>query len=1023
MLKNWKYVPIGCCLFLIFTCESWAVGLGTLPDGAIGRLGDGVIQTVRYSPDGSFITVATTVGVRLLDATDSSRASFYRRDGFIHDISFLSTDLFAVSTSTGVRICSLSDIRREVKIPHQIQNVPVKTTAVSSNRKWFAAGLSKTVFIFPILADGTLGIALPQLTGQETVIDLAFKPMQNGSDEWLAVAYENEVILLKKGFADSQFRQEASIADVLDIITAITFNSDGSLLAIATASTEILLRNVREDSPEFIDGLQLVDEIPSDLIFHPTQPNLLGVTTDKRIQIWQFDAEDPTQRSPIFNQGFTAGGMSLRFNPEGTRLVVGAKAAPIQQALTIWDVETGDRMNTVGGFTAEVIGVSFPGASSNQLVAGYNSKQVIVWETAKRDFRTALTFLSFFNDVHFHPNGEQVAIGQANNQVAVRIITTDPPTNNDAAFGLTHPLNAVIQSVTFDPTGKWIASTANDGSIRVRLGGSEPFVKDDEFRATQVNDASFNVDGDLLAVVSDDGSLGIFGVSAETGVQPLSIEQIGRAATAVAFSLRSGDNQFGIGLADGGVQLWRVRPDNTVAMLNQLTTEPTIVTTPISALSLSHKGEWLAAGTQETVWVWDLNNPEGRAKLFKGHTAPVTGLSFSQETGGDSLLASSSLDGTILLWDVEQDPTVHEPKVEDWDLTEPEANAENVPATTQIRIRIPGFDGVNSDTLTPFNFRVEGVVEKGTPKIYSKTSDQYQIEETNTITFDPGEILREKETIAVTLKSGIEDRFGNFVEAKSVTFTTGLIVLPGDTNSDGQVNIFDILPLGQFWKEQGEPRPKQSEVWELQSAIAWPIEKATYADANGDGQVNAVDILTIEKNWKQNRTNLPLQATSSPIGDWELGDAQSSMDGSDNFAFLEIYEQLYAVLQNHSRRTDRLSELQQLLRQMIDRLKQRSLPTATKLFSNYPNPFNPETWIPYQLAEGVEATIRIYDMHGRLVRTLDLGYKSIGYYIDKAEAAYWDGRNNLEERVASGVYFYRFDAGHFSAQKRLVIVK
>lgn len=841
-------------------------------------------------------------------------------------------------------------------------------------------------------------------------MDLAFKPTQDGSDEWLGAASKNEITLWKKGLLDPQFQQEASISDV-DNITTLTFNSDGSLLAIGTTSTEIFLRNVREDTPKFIDGLQLVDEFPSDLIFHPTQPNRLGVATDKRIQIWEFDAADITQRSPVFNQSFTAEGMSLRFNSEGTTLVVGAKEAPIQQALTLWNVETENRLEQVRGFTAEAIGVSFPGISSNQLAAGYNSKQAVVWDTATRDLRTALTFLSVFNDLSFHPDGEQIAVDRENNQVAVRIITTDPPTNNDAVFGVTHPLNAVIQSVAFDPTGGWIASAADDGSIRVRLGGSEPFVKDDEFRNVQVNDVSFNVNGDLLAVVSEDSRLGIFGVSTETGVQPISIESIGRAATAVAFSRRPGDNQFGIGLADGNVQLWRIRPDNTPAVVQQLMTAPNIPTTPIRALSLSYDGEWLAAGIQGIVWVWDLNNLSGAPKSFIGHTAPITGLSFSQQSGGGSLLASSSLDGTILLWDVEKDPTAQQTKAEGWELSTPEANAENVPVTTQIRIRIPGFDGINSDTLTPFNFRVEGVVEKGEPQIYSKTANQYKIEESNVIRFDPGGILREKETITLTLKSGIEDLSGNFVEAKSVAFTTGLIVWPGDTNSDGQVNIFDILPLGQFWNEQGEPRPKGSEVWELQPAIIWPTEKATYADANGDGQVNAADILTIEKNWKRTRTNLPTPAASPPTA------------GFDNPTFLGIYEQLYTVLHSHSRLTGRVSELELLLRQILNRLEMRTRPAVTKLFNNYPNPFNPETWIPYQLAEGEEVTIRIYDIHGRLVRTLNLGYKPIGYYIDTAKAAYWDGRNNRGEPAASGVYFYRFDAGHFSAQKRLVIVK
>ena len=95
----------------------------------------------------------------------------------------------------------------------------------------------------------------------------------------------------------------------------------------------------------------------------------------------------------------------------------------------------------------------------------------------------------------------------------------------------------------------------------------------------------------------------------------------------------------------------------------------------------------------------------------------------------------------------------------------------------------------------------------------------------------------------------------------------------------------------------------------------------------------------------------------------------------------------------------------------------------TKLLSNYPNPFNPETWIPYQLAETADVSIKIYDISGRLVRTLSVGFKPVGYYLTRERAAYWDGRNETGESVSSGVYFLRFVAGNFTATQRLVIVK
>ena len=95
----------------------------------------------------------------------------------------------------------------------------------------------------------------------------------------------------------------------------------------------------------------------------------------------------------------------------------------------------------------------------------------------------------------------------------------------------------------------------------------------------------------------------------------------------------------------------------------------------------------------------------------------------------------------------------------------------------------------------------------------------------------------------------------------------------------------------------------------------------------------------------------------------------------------------------------------------------------TAVLSNYPNPFNPETWIPYQLSEAAEVTLTIYGATGQVIRTLDLGHQPTGVYRSKSRAAYWDGRNDLGERVASGLYFYTLTAGEFTATGKMLIMK
>ena len=98
-------------------------------------------------------------------------------------------------------------------------------------------------------------------------------------------------------------------------------------------------------------------------------------------------------------------------------------------------------------------------------------------------------------------------------------------------------------------------------------------------------------------------------------------------------------------------------------------------------------------------------------------------------------------------------------------------------------------------------------------------------------------------------------------------------------------------------------------------------------------------------------------------------------------------------------------------------------PKQNLLLQNYPNPFNPETWIPYQLEKSADVTLQIYDTAGSIVRTLDLGFKPQGFYMTRAAAAYWDGRNNMGEQVASGVYFYSLQTPDFSATRKMLILK
>ena len=131
-------------------------------------------------------------------------------------------------------------------------------------------------------------------------------------------------------------------------------------------------------------------------------------------------------------------------------------------------------------------------------------------------------------------------------------------------------------------------------------------------------------------------------------------------------------------------------------------------------------------------------------------------------------------------------------------------------------------------------------------------------------------------------------------------------------------------------------------------------------------------------------------------------------------------EILQAHLQRLSAESDGSLKYQRAIA-VLDGILALMRPDKTVLLSNYPNPFNPETWIPYHLAKSTDVHVTIYNAHGTVVRHLELGHQSGGYYTSRSRSAYWDGRNDFGERVASGIYFYQLQADTISPMQKMVI--
>ena len=210
-----------------------------------------------------------------------------------------------------------------------------------------------------------------------------------------------------------------------------------------------------------------------------------------------------------------------------------------------------------------------------------------------------------------------------------------------------------------------------------------------------------------------------------------------------------------------------------------------------------------------------------------------------------------------------------------------------------------------------------------------------------------------------------------------------------DINADGVVNILDLVSVASHLGESSE------------KGDACGPNDCIPGDVNWDGVVNILDLVLV----------------ASAFGD----DAAAPSIGAQSLAHLRPVEVRHWLEQ--ARQLAPSDTISQKGVAVLEQLLLTLAPTETALLPNYPNPFNPETWIPYHLTEPADVTLRIYAADGKQVRTLALGHQSAGIYENKSRAAYWDGRNALGERVASGVYFYTLTAGAFAATRKMLIVK
>jgi WD40 repeat protein len=419
-------------------------------------------------------------------------------------------------------------------------------------------------------------------------------------------------------------------------------------------------------------------------------------------------------------------------------------------------------------------------------------------------------------------------------------------------------------------------------------------------------------------------------------------------------------------------------------------------TNTVNTLSFKPGSSILASGSNDdTIRIWDLTWDAWKSRpvrTLRGHRNNVEAVAWSPD---GTLLASGSRDRTVRLWNPDNG-----------------ANTAILRGHTNI---------VNSVAWSPDGTLLASASRDDTIRIWDPTNMNAALHvleghtgNVNTLAFHPTEPLLASGSSDNTIRlwdatTGVHKATlkGHTGSINTIAWNSdGSLLVSGsnddtirlweplaavDITADGSVTYLDIIEIaenyGKTVVEGANPR----------------------ADVNKDGIVDIEDLIVVAKAVD---SQAPVDSRAAPMLAQNLHD----------FSFtVEDVQQWIQDAQDVGADSQTIAILERFLA-VGTRITQPT-PEKTVLLANYPNPFNPETWIPYQLAQPAEVAVFIHTANGALVRTLPIGEMPAGVYQSRARAAYWDGKNAHGEPVASGVYFYTLKAGQFTATRKMLIRK
>ena len=682
---------------------------------------------------------------------------------------------------------------------------------------------------------------------------------------------------------------------------------------------------------------------------------------------------------------------SLAFSPDGQTLASGSWDTTIR----LWNSQTLRHETTLIGHSSEVSSIAFS-PDGQTLASGSWDRTVRLWDPSTGQLKRTLSGYNIqeITSIAFSPDGQILAGG------------VDSSSRN-------HTIHL------------WDTST---GHYKTNLPG----------HTEQVTFIAFSPDGQILASGSEDNTVRLW--NPNTGETKKILTGHTQSVESVAFS-RDGQT-LASGSRDGTIRLWNPQT-------GKLKTTLTGYTDWVSPLAFSPDGEILAGSSpDQRIRLWNAKTHAYKNTLQQG-AGHLMAIVFSPD---GEMLASGREDGTVRLWDVQ---TLLEVSL----TLEPIPNKITGPWLWMIAPTKAGQGGANStdvDSLadasggnvTEANVAANGAKEGDTVGNYVWTLGEISpaggdninevLNHTGISQDDVDDhssyalITLESATVQsdVTMHVGSDDSIKVWLNSEVVHNN------PTDRGAEDYLDKFtvdlkqgDNLLLVKVSEREGGWSMFVGIEADVNAVYKRPTDPVVPEDVNGDGVVNLEDTAVVQAN----------------LGQKEQNDADVNGDGivdvEDLLLVLAAIEAAAGApaLHTHAPHLFTAAEVQRWLIEakgfankslahqrgilMLEQLLLLLTPKETLLLPNYPNPFNPETWLPYQLAKPANITLTIYAVNGEVVCTLALGHQPAGVYESKSRAAYWDGRNAVGERVASGIYFYQLTTPTFQQTRRLVIVK